>query len=260
MHGLQFVQPVKGDYIRGGRVQLGSLPIRPDGQWDNFLPDGENQGHYMEPENCTSENTLNPVEILQRQEFGDTTNWSDRFLAWKSGTTRTGNDPHKVAETLRKYGTPIESDWPYTPDINTWDKFYAQPPYQIEVNGIAAFGGRYNFGHQWVNPDPQSMKNALQYSPLGADVYAWNNPDSDGIYHREGMASEHWVTIYGYVPGKYWKVFDSYPPYQKKIAWDFGFSMVKEYTLYKTVLTTNPLDPKYLWACAIRWLQQFAYL
>lgn len=251
-HGLIYVKPVKGDYIRGGKIQLAGLPIRPDGQWDAFLPPDEFQSRStLEPMCCTSFGTLNCVEILQKQEFGDTTNWSDRFLAWKSGTTRNGNDPHKVAETLRKSGTTTEEDWPYNSDITTWEQFYAKPSFQTEVNGIAGFQGSFQFGHQWVNPDIQSMKNALQRSPLGVDVYAWNMSDGEGIYHREGMASEHWVCIYGYVQGKYWKCMDSYSQTHKRLAWDFGFSMVKEYTLYKTVLTQSN------WSMAVRWLRKF---
>jgi hypothetical protein len=250
-HGFIYRKPEKEDYKDDGKIKLGGLPIVPSGQWDAFLPEPEFQDRYCSTMSCASFNTLKAIQALHKQEFGDTTNWSDRMLASLSGTTPSGNDPHTVAETLRKKGTVYETEWPYTSEINTIGKYLQTPPFQTVVNGQVEFKGVYDFAHQYVGTDPQSMKTALTYSPLGVDVFAWNTSDTDDIYHRNGMQSEHWTMIYGYVPGKYWKCLDSYPPYQKKLAWDFGFTMVKQYTLHKAVLDNS------LWAQAIRWLRQF---
>jgi len=258
-HGLQFVKPTKEDYSQYGRIRLGGLVLQSTGNWSAYLPPDEFQNMYMEPMACATFGTLNCVEILERHEFGDTTNWSDRLLANLSGTTITGNDPQRVAETLRKKGDVYESDWAYTKDIDTWAKFYATPPYNLETDAQVKFKGKYDFGHSWVGTDPKSMMEALKYSPLGADVYAWGTPDAGGLYHREGT-SNHWVCIYGYVQDSCWLVLDSYDNSHKKLAWDFGFKMVKQYTLHKAVLTVNPLDPNYLWATAIRWFQNLMHL
>ena len=248
-YGFQYVKPIEGDYKQYGKLTLGSLPIRPDGQWDDWCPPDEDQNNGFEPQSCTSNGTLTCVEILQRQEYQDTTDWSERFLANVSGTTMWGNDPQKVAETLRKKGTVHESDLPYTPDINTWAKYYDTIPYELEVRALAKFKGTYDFGHQYVGTDPQSMMNRLQYSPLGADVYAWR--ELNGKYIRNGMGSNHWICIYGYEKGKYWKCMDSYggQTNKKKLAWDFGFTVVKEYTLHKQLVSQS------LWAIAINWLR-----
>lgn len=249
-HGFIYRAPEEGDYRQDGNIRLGGLPLLPNGQWDNFLPQDELQDRGLSTMACASFGTLNAIEILERQEFGDTTDWSDRFLAEKSGTTQNGNDPHTVAETLRKDGTVYESDWPYSPDIKTWGQFYQTPPYEITIRAQVEFKGKYDFGHQYVKTDPQSMMNALMYSPLGADVFAWNAPDTDGIYHRFGAISEHWICIYGYEKDKYWKCLDTYDNTRKKLSWDFGFSCVKQYTLHKQVLTNSP------WSQAIIWLRQ----
>lgn len=248
--GLLFIEPTLADYKDDGAVHLGGAVIRPDGQWDAFLATPEEQDKYLQTMGCTGFNTLKAVQTLQKQEYGDITNWSDRLLNWLAGTTINGNDPNTLAETLRKKGTVYETDWPYTSDINTWAKFYATPPYDLEVQAQVKFRGAYDFGHQWVGTDPQSMMNALHFSPLGVDVYAWNMSDNYDIYHRNGGVSGHWTMIYGYEKGKWWKCLDSYPPFRKKLDWDFGFSMVKQYTLHKTVLTDSP------WSRAIRYFQK----
>lgn len=219
--------------------------------WGMYLPTPEYQDQYLATEACASFNTLAPVKTLEKQAFGDTQSWSDRFLAKQSGTTQSGNDPWTVAETLRKGGVVYSTDWPYTPDLTTWDAFYANIPFQTVVNGQVEFKGKYNFGHQYVGADPQSMMNALKMSPLGVGVFAWNNPDANGIYQRNGGLDCHWTMIYDFVENEYWMVQDSYPPYQKKLAWNFGFTDVQGYTLNKQVVQNT------LWAQAIRWLAQF---
>lgn len=250
-YGFQYRAPEKQDYKQNGRLQLGGLPLRSDGQWDAYLPPDELQDSYLPTMACVTFATNNCVEILERQEFGDTTNWSDRFLAKVSGTSPSGNDPFTVAETLRRKGNVYEEDWAYTSAINTWEKFYFDIPYSLITDAQVKFRGKYDYGHQYVGTDPTSMMQALHYSPLTADVYAWLPTGIDGLYRRHGYASNHCICIYGYEEGQYWKCLDTYDNTRKKLAWDFGFTMVTQYTLHLQVLNNSP------WAKAIRWLAQF---
>ena len=137
---------------------------------------------------------------------------------------------------MRNYGCVDAELWPYTADVNTWEKFYEEPPLEVKAMALN-FGIKFDFGHEYVPGDIESMKRALQYSPLGAAVWAWSFPDQNGYYFRDGnMQDDHWVTIYGYEEGKYWKCFDSYTSTHKQLAWDFGFTCVKRYTLNKQVI------------------------
>lgn len=233
--GLILSKPKGKDLVFGSKRRLGGLPLNSTGQWDASLPPEEHQKQFLETSACVSFNTLNPVEILELHEYGEKANYSDRFLAKMSGTTKEGNDPHTVGETLRKKGCVIQEDWPWTEDLNRWDEFYSDIPDEVKTLALA-FKAKYDFGHQYVNTDPQTMMTALMYSPLGVDVFAWGFPDSEGIYHREGRQSGHWTVVYGYEYGKYWKCFDTYPPFRKKLEWNYGFSMVKQYTLHKQVV------------------------
>lgn len=247
--GYLYKKPVGGSYKLGGRLQLGGQALRSDGQWDEFLPIPEEQDKYLQTEACTSFNTLKAVQALEKQAFGDVTNWADRFLAKIANTTPQGNDPYAVAEALRKHGVPYEQDWPYTEAQNTWDTFYSPLSLDIIVQAQTKFRGSFDFGHQYIGTDPQSMMNALRFSPLGATVYAWNLSDENGIYHRDGLPSEHWTMIYGFVEGQYWKVLDSYMPFIKKLAWDFTFEEVKGYTLHRQVQVNSR------WVAAINYFR-----
>src|SRR4051812_48805785 len=107
------------DYIFGGYGSLGGTIKKPDGQWLDCLPPGEDQFNFgFEPLACTSFGTLNAVEILLRNDL-DIENYSDRFLAKISGTTESGNSPQTVAETLRKRGVCFQSQWDIIPTSPT---------------------------------------------------------------------------------------------------------------------------------------------
>lgn len=240
-YGLKTVTPQLKDYQADGKIRLGGTPLNPSGQWDEWLPPDELQSVLgVDPQACATFGTLNCVEALARFIYKESPDYSDRFLAKISGTTIDGNDPHTVAETLRKKGSVNEEDWPsvgYTPV--SWEGYYADIPRSVETLALE-FPARFNFGHQWVSGQPWKMMEALKYSPLGVGVYAWVT-DDDGIYYRpSGAGDVHWVMIYGWgeLPdgSMYWKCFDSYDNTHKRLRWDFGFSMVKQYTLAKQVI------------------------
>ena len=97
----------------------------------------------------------------------------------------------------------------------------------------------HDYKHQWVFTGQHDLKEkqarlmqALRSSPLGVSVYAWK--EKDGLYIKpEGAQDQHWTVCFGYEEGAYWLIFDSYPPYIKKLAWDFDFGFAKQYTIEK---------------------------
>jgi hypothetical protein len=204
------------DYIFGD-AQITVDILQPDGQWDEFLPTDELQNLYgVEPYACVTFGTLNALEMLLRRVFTDVENFSDRYTAKVTGTEfNHGNSPQTVIEYIRKTGAIHEPDWPFTPDINTFEKFYAEPPVRFE-KVTQLFPQQFEVKHDyvlngsWQPSSPARLKNALQYSPIGISVYAWVQGD-DGLYIKPaGAQDNHWCVLYGYEDGKFWKVFDSY--------------------------------------------------
>lgn len=227
------------DFVFGAN-KLGDAPVNPGGQWDAWLPSPEDQNlNGIEPYACVSFATNNALEILIRQEFGQTQNLSDRFLAYASGTkARQGNDSATVADTLRKKGNVPEADWPFGTDITTFDAFYATPPQKLYTLALN-LTDEFNIGREWVGSTQAEMMAALEFSPLTAGVYAWDIDPQTGYFIRpKGARSIHCVCIYGYERNYYWKVFDSYANETKKLAWDFGFDAVMRYTLHRQIANT----------------------
>lgn len=225
------------DFILGGYGSIGGDILAPDGQWDQWLPENEVQNkNGIEPEACVSFATLNCVEILERQEYGVTQNWSDRFLATASGTAAFhGNTPHAVAETLRKKGCVEEKYLPFDVSIDTYDKFYTDIPKSLYMLALEFFA-QYDFAHEYVNPNAKDLMEALKRSPVVFTAYAWVQ-DQNGLYYKpEGAQDNHATVCYGYKEGEYWKIFDSYFAdgiVLKKVRWDALPMQAKRFTLHR---------------------------
>jgi hypothetical protein len=229
---------IKQDQYVLGSGQLGYKTLVPDGQWDEYLPEDEIQKKYgVETMSCVSFGTLNCVEILFKRIFNVNINYSDRALAIMSQTTRTGNSPHKVAETLRKQGTFDENYLPFTSSVESFDDYHSGLTKE-HILRAENWLDSFNFGHDWVFTggsikDKQILiKNALKSSPIGVSVDAWKK--KDGYYVKDkGAKDNHWCTCYGYKEGKYWKIFDHYNNTKKKLAWDYDFGYAKRFTVEK---------------------------
>jgi hypothetical protein len=235
--GYIHVEPQLGEYRHGDGL-LGTVPLVSGGQWDSFLPEQHQQNENgFEPSDCVTEATINCIETLEMQEYGTNAGWARRYLAKTSGTDfRQGNDPQTVSECLRTRGTALERDYPFkVPDFNT---FYQTLPDWVKVLAVAIFA-KFSYGHSWVNANQQSMMDALEYSPLSAAGYAWVQDPQTGYYITPpNTTPEHDFMVYGYVRNNYWKVRDSYAPFEKKLAWDFKFTGIKRHTLHRQAANT----------------------
>lgn len=222
------------DDYQFGAWKLPEEPIQNTGNWDYFLPVLENQNIATETNGCVSFTTTSILEILHKKLYGEEPNYSDRFLAIVSDTDPyAGNTPKRVIDAVRKKGLIDEELLPFTPDLNTPEKYYQPMPMTTDLLWKAKyFLDNFDVGYEWVATDPESIKEALKRSPLGIAVYAW--AQKDGLYYRpEGAPDVHYTVLYGYEEGKYFKVYDSYENNLKKLDWNFGFRTIKRYHLAK---------------------------
>lgn len=218
-----------GDYILGGIVQLKGVPLVPTGQWDAYLPEIENQSRDgFEPYACVSYAILNAVEMLIKKVYGSDENFSDRFLAYSTGTqAKQGNDPTTVCTFLGRKGDVHEADWPYDSK-----NFYATPPQPLYTLA-KEFIAHYKYDNQWVPATPIAMIDALTRSPLTVAGFAWQS-NNDGLYYwPDGAMADHYFVIYGYVRNQHWLAFDTYDNNYKKLVWDYPFTQVKEHSLHR---------------------------
>ena len=238
------------DYVFGGFSSIGGEILQPDGKWDAFLPQEEDQNlNGVEPFACVSFTTLNCVEIIERRMYGRTENFSDRFLATISGTKAIGgNSPQTVAEALRKKGCVRETELPFSSDINTYDEFYGGVTNELQSKAME-FPAEFEFLHEYVAPSPAQIKEALKKSPLGVSVHAWLKDDKGLYYKPQGAQDNHFTVLFSYEEGHYWRIFDSYDNNIKFLRWDYPFGVAKRYSLKRQVVNETA------WQRFITWLR-----
>ena len=214
------------DWIFGTGDTLGST-VRKGGDWRLFYPKFEMQmKNGLETLSCVTFTTLNAIEVLFDQKYKIKSDFSERYTAKVSGTTKTGNSPQFVAQSVRHFGVIPEDVLPFSPDINTWDEFYSDVPEDLYKMG-RGWLGEWVFNHQWVPPEKEAMLDALTFSPLGVAVHAWR--EDHGIYYRPDGAVDTHLTLLVGGDDNFWYVFDSYPPYVKKLDKNYTFNRVKRY-------------------------------
>lgn len=214
--------------------------VRPDGQYDEFLPVKEIQRFYWgDTMHCTVYGTENCVQTLMKAKYGiQPPEYTERYLGVLANITQRGGSPHEVMEQWRKNGNLLYHELPFE-NVHSFEEFNSPKPM---TNDLLTKGREWlqewKFGHEWLQPGivggmAGAIKEALKYSPVGVGVYAWVD-NGDGIYYKPSWAVDnHWVMCYGYVEGKYWKIFDHYDNVKKKVAWDYPWAFAKKITLVK---------------------------
>src|SRR3990167_10165707 len=102
------IQP--NDYVLGG-LQIPTEVLIENGQWDEFILSDEIQrNENYETYGCTIFGTLNALEFLFKRLFGETRNWSERFVYIFTKTRPPGNSPKTIIEAIRKQCGLIDDD------------------------------------------------------------------------------------------------------------------------------------------------------
>ena len=242
-----FIHPIveEKDFILGAERHAPFKVVLESGDWRSGIPLGEVQRRgSFDSYGCTNWAWNNLIEIFGKKIFGLDWNWSERFLAVMSGQTTIGNDPSKVAEALRNYGTLKEERLPFTDAIQTWTQYFSPNPMTQELKSEASyFLDDFEFKHEYIftygtplAEKQRLLQEALKRSPVGVSVYAWKQ-DESGIYvKQEGDRDTHWTCLVAAEPNVCWWIYDSYEQngdYMKKLAWNYNFDIAKGFYLHK---------------------------
>jgi len=222
---------VSGDGQLEAKFGAAVKVLRPDGQWDEYLPPFEAQVlNGVETMFCTAFHTENPIQILMKFKYNYKEEYSEIYNANLAGVSPyKGGSPHEVAESWRKFGGLKIEELPLK-NIKSKQDLVVRIDNELKEKGKLLLE-KFEIGHDWVwSLSIEGIKNALRYSPLGVGVYAWTF--KDGVYVEPAWATpNHWTTLYGYVDGQYWKVYDSYKNEFKHLDWNYPFKFAKRYTV-----------------------------
>ena len=168
-----------GDHIdtyRAGAVK-GALPFEernPSGDWETYLPLEEKQyndnGDSM---SCVTFAEVSGIEVEEKRITGIEPNYSDRWTAKMSGTTREGNYLWKVADTIRKFGLVKEESYPKPEGKWTWDEYHKiipEPLYSKLFNEGQEWLKRWDVKYEAIEFSKASLIKHLKMSPLSVVV------------------------------------------------------------------------------------------
>jgi hypothetical protein len=257
-----------GDFELGRVVKKG---LKKDKDWRGFEPVGEQQNIGYEKMWCVSESACNAIEtiinyyiqLVNNEEadediqeivkvfkyFGlvieDKCLLNTHYVAAGSGTSPRGNNQKRVADFIRHYGLIPKAEWP---DGHTWNDHYFQKD-GVYINGnrvpqkyldkgqkLAEF---IEISYEWV--EPHEFGDANQDGAIQTSGYAWPGT-YNGVYPYVSYAPNHAFqeSYAAQSAPKYYFAFDSYNPFQKKLAPNYNlgsgmlysFQVKKKFTIF----------------------------
>jgi hypothetical protein len=200
--------------------------VNESGDWRTMLPLYEPQNLGMETFACVSESLTNCLETqlkwLDIRDGSSEFNFSGRYLAKESGTTKDGNGLWAVAESFRTGFACREAVWPHLQGM-TWEQFYAEPSAEAKADA-ADIKGRFDYSWRWVGTDDASLREAMKYGP----VQVCNQYHAFTVFH---------ITQNG------WKdTFDTYGADGRGILPpDYRFTAAMLHTIRPKTLTPKPM-------------------
>ncbi len=200
---------ILGDHIntyKSGR--LGAvLPFEernPSGDWESVLPPEERQSNDGgDSMSCVTFAELNGIETqeVKMNSLDNVPEYSDRWIAKMSGTTREGNWLWKVAETIRKYGLVKEESYQKPSTSWTWDEYHKEIPVDLKAKLLAEgqeWLKKWDVKYESIDFSKESLMYHLKMSPLTVVV-----PGHAILNFRTTAQVVHY--------------FDTYPPHKKTV-------------------------------------------
>jgi hypothetical protein len=222
-----------------------------------YRPTGEQQNAGFEKMHCVSESACNTIETnvnyLIKMEEADKADKAVKellkifryfglvkgskclldtnYVAIGSGTTMRGNTLERVSDFIRHYGLVPKGS---VPDGANWNTHYFRPGVRINGNSlpadILARGKKLvdfiEFNYEWVSP--KNFGATYQYGAIQTSG-CMPSPMKNGIHQYTPNAKNHAIMT-DHQTAEYKGVFDSYNPFEKKMAHTYNFGHGMLYT------------------------------
>lgn len=157
-------------------------------------------------------------------------NFNDWFTANMSGTTTAGNTLQAIWDSIRKDGLLPQKSGYQVGDFKTteeWlDRSKVTQAMKDEAKQILEM---FMFRYEWVVLAEQGAWDKYAKHVKQAPLHiatptcgSWNSPEGTIVLPCAGVTRLNHATCYiGQVPSQYHKDMDHYPPFIKKLAWDY---------------------------------------
>lgn len=228
-------------------------------KWHDYTSRPEPQNIGFETYSCVSYSALNCIETLmnfkiKKGEFSEINikwlkdngyfndeekiDFSDRFLAIMSGTTKQGNSCDNVAEVIRKKGLIPESDFPM--GGKNFEQYHEKKLITDSMlNKGQEFLKRFTVQHDFILIQGSKVTpiQALSYYTLSCPIQV-TAPVCPGWHNEKVKAcplqiSQHATMTCGVFA--YYDQLDQYKPFFKELALDYPLLWGKRYDIIENV-------------------------
>ena len=239
------------DYIFGASSPVCIASV-PENKREENLPIGEVQKAKEDTMDCATRSAINILEtkfnyllnegLLTEPELqflvenGYYTDggieFSDAFIAIKSGTTRSGNSLKAPLQAINDYGLVPKVLMPLEPTM-TWSEYHNPSRITTEIGNL---GKQFNeiFTIRYERVPLDDFDTVLKTDMLDTAGYAWSQPDTNGVYPATENVPNHAFMTHAlkYFAFDYYR--DSFDgDFIKHLASDFSF-LGYGYRLYIT--------------------------
>lgn len=263
--GLLIRAPQPTDWVAGKETGIVLTARNPKLDWSNWLPIPERQrGRGIETMACATYSALNSIETqirwmmaagmvsptmiekMQKLGYFDANcnlNFSDRFTAKMSGTTKQGNYLTAVWDSIRNHGLVPEEDWPSDVDNLRWEEYYKEIPQAVKDKAQKfreIFETKYEFVYSGSGKATDEIREHITQAPLqlASPVCSpWNT--TAVIQSCTANIPQHATQIFGYQNEQIVQIYDTYDPFSKKLAWNYPMP----YILKGVVDLKMPAEP-----------------
>lgn len=243
--GLLISPPRVTDFIAGGITGITPEVRLETGDWTPYLPQDEMQvGVYFDTMACVTFSALNVIEtqlnfMLANEKFTVDTiqkltdlgvlkdrqfNFSDRFTAKMSGTTRQGNYLVKVWDSIRNDGLLSEADWSYPREqrqpVFDWDDYYKEIPQELKDKAKKILEV-LEFKYEWLTSGNNATKTQIEEWQKMAPIQIataicppWNSTE---VILGCSLSVGHATMVSKASTLEYIDIFDHYNPFRKRL-------------------------------------------
>lgn len=247
----------------------------PKGEWQTFIWKDEKTGitynkdtlgcvsfsandlleTYMNYMKRTGKLSLDAIHWLESNGYLDDNgdfNFSDRFTAKMSGTTREGNNLEAVWNSIKNNGLVPEKDWRITneemsaikanPD-GYWDIYYKEIPVDVIAKG-KVFATLFPLEYEWLAFQSRPLtddqfREHLKVAPIQiatAVCWPWNTPN---VIAGCGDGSAHGTMLSCITPDSVRHILDHYDPFDKQLGGDYKLTWATRAVLRTVIVPTT---------------------
>ena len=221
------------DYIAGKASGIEFEDRVSDTNWTPYLPDDERQHiNGVETMSCVTFSALNDCEmggnyLLAHNRFSDEArtfflnhgyivngkfNFSDKFIAILSGTTKEGNYLTKVLDTIRTVGLIPESMLP-AGNPKTWEEYHNPNQITQAMLDLGKESLKYLLvQYEWVYIPEMAKGETID--ELHSRIYAQMRQAPFQLA-KNGHATALYLAVYK----NKWGQFETYNPFRREIPW-----------------------------------------